>query len=390
MSPPLVLPTYAVVAPGLEEVAAAELTRLGASVEEREAGGLAFRAGPELLADVNVGARTVSRILVRLAEFPVRALGELERRARQVPWERMVAPGTPVRFRVTCRKSRLYHTGAVAQRLAEGLLHRVPGAVLAGGDVVDAEEGGDDAQLFVVRVIHDRCLISADSSGAHLHQRGYRLAVAKAPLRETLAAALLLAAEWDPRAPLLDPFCGSGTIPIEGALLARRIAPGLLGRTYAAERWPELAGSAWEGARARAREAVLPAAPAPILASDRDEGAVAATIANAERAGVAGDVVVAHRPFSALVGPAGSGWLVSNPPYGARIGDATELRDLFARLGQVARNRLGGWRLAILAADSRLVGQTRLPLEERLRTTNGGIPVRLMVGRVPSSVPRGA
>ncbi len=387
---------FAVTAPGLEMLAARELRALGARRVKVEPGGVAFGADAARLLSANLRLRTVSRVIVRLAEFPARAFHELERRARQVPWERVVAPGHAVRMRVTCRKSRLYHSDAVAERLLAAVERRVPGIVAGGretppddtalGDAADddSHEGeGEGEQLIVVRVFRDRVLVSADSSGALLHRRGYRQAVAKAPLRETLAAAVLMGAGWDPTSPLVDPMCGSGTIAIEGALLARRIAPGL-GRAFAMEGWPEVDRAVVATERDRAREEMLPAAPAPIVAADRDEGAVAAARANAERAGVAADVTVVHRPLSATEPPTGTherGWLVTNPPYGARIGERDRLRDLYARLGQVARTRFPGWTVALLSADAALEAQVGLELRERLETRNGGLPVRLVAGR---------
>ena len=382
------VPTYAafaVAAPGLEPLVADELRALGAAAVAPEPGGVAFDASPAQLYAANLRLRTASRVTVRLATFEARAFHELERRAAGVPWERVVAPGGAVAFRVTCRKSRLYHSDAVAERVAGAVVRRIAGAAVVGAGAADEErDDGDDvpAQLVVVRVFHDRVTISADASGALLHRRGWRQAVAKAPLRETLAAAMLLASRWDPRRPLMDPMCGAGTIAIEAALLARRAAPGL-GRGFAFERWPELDAAAWDAERDRAEAEMLDRAPAPIIASDRDAGAVAAARSNAERAGVAGDVEVVQRPLSALEAPAGPGWLVSNPPYGARVGESGPLRDLYARLGQVARARLGGWTVALLTADPRLDAQLRLQLAERFRTSNGGIRVRCTAGVVP-------
>ena len=384
---------FAIAAPGLEPLVADELRALGHGSVAAEAGGVAFAATAAQLYAANLRLRTASRVVVRLAEFGARAFHELERRAARVPWERVVAPGTPVRFRVTCRKSRLYHSDAVAERLASAVARRVAGATIAAGAAGaaadderddDADEGAGEpaaTQQIVVRVFHDRVTVSADSSGALLHRRGYRQAVAKAPLRETLAAAMLLASRWDPRRPLVDPMCGSGTIAIEAALLARRVAPGL-GRDFAFAGWPELDRAAWEAERARAESEVLDAAPAPIVGADRDAGAVRAALANAERAGVAGDVELVQRPLSALEPPPGAGWLVSNPPYGARVGESAPLRDLYARIGQVARTRLPGWTVVLLTADPRLDAQLGLDLEERFRTSNGGIRVRCLAGPV--------
>ncbi|HVE79165.1 MAG TPA: hypothetical protein VNA89_09905 [Gemmatimonadaceae bacterium] len=382
-------PYFAAAAPGLEGITAGELRALGIDGAV-EAGGVAFDGGPDALYRANLQLRTASRVLVRVAEFHARSFFELERHGRRVPWERVVPTGGAVRFRVTCRKSRLYHSDAVAERLmlaaeragAVEAPHR-GSAATAAAPADDADEGGEDAQLFVVRVVHDRCTVSADSSGALLHRRGYRQAVARAPLRETLAAAILLAAEWDPATPLADPLCGAGTIPIEGALLARRIAPGLArGRAgaFAFVGWPELDAARWAEAVAEAERAVLPTARAPIVGSDRDAGAVEAAAANAERAGVAADVVLGQAPLSAAPLPPGGGLLATNPPYGVRVSEGRDLRGLYARLGALARDPAGSWRLAVLSPDRRLDGQLGVPVREVLRTTNGGIGVRLVVG----------
>lgn len=382
------MPTYdafAVAAPGLEPLVAEELRELGLVPGAPEPGGVAFAASAAQLYAANLRLRIASRVTVRLATFEALAFRELQRHAERVAWERVVAPGAAVAVRVTCRKSRLYHSDAVAERVASAVARRVAGVTIAGAaadDGVDDGDGAAPAQLIVVRVFHDRVTVSADASGALLHRRGWRQAVAKAPLRETLAAAMLRASRWDPRRPLVDPMCGAGTIAIEAALLARRVAPGL-GRDFAFAAWPEHDAGAWDAERARAEAEVLDRAPAPIVGSDRDAGAVEAARSNAGRAGVVGDVELVQRPLSALEPPAGTGWLVSNPPYGARVGQSAPLRDLYARIGQLARGRLPGWTVALLTADPRLDAQLALPLDERFRTSNGGIRVRCVVGEAP-------
>ncbi len=388
---------FAVCALGLEELVAGELRSLGtdARVTDEEPGGVAFDATAAALYRANLHLRTASRVLVRIASFHVRALGELERRAMELPWERFMAPGHSVRLRVTCRKSRLYHTGAVAERMANALTKRSGALTDAAttGDAVgvrgereaappdDEDVDDDESQLVVVRIFHDRCTVSIDSSGALLHRRGYRLATAKAPLRETLAAALLLASGWDPRSPLLDPMCGSGTIAIEGALLARRIAPGLR-RSFAFVEWPEFDGALWESVLDAARSRILPVAPAAIQASDRDAGAIEAAVANAERAGVTGDIDFRRRSISAIEPPPGPGWVVTNPPYGARVGERDRLRDLYSQLGKVLREKCPGWTVALLSADARLDSRLGARLAPMLKTRNGGIAVRAAIGVV--------
>ena len=307
---------FAITPPGVEQLTAAELAGLGIAPEGTEPGGVAFTATTRQLYAANLGLRTAGRVVVRLAEFPARAFYELERKAGRVPWGAVLAPGGAARFRVSSRKSRLYHLDGIAQRLA----------AVAGGPAGGTAD--DEAQLFLVRVLRDVVTISADSSGPLLHRRGYRLATAKAPLRETLAAAILLGAGDREDWAFADPFCGAGTLPIEAALLRRRIAPGLL-RSFAFERWPGFDVEAWRALREGARRRILPRAGAPILGSDRDAGAIAAAVANAGRAGVAEDIVFEQRPFSGARPPAATGLLASNPPYGVRVGDRRALRDLY-------------------------------------------------------------
>src|SRR5688572_16506996 len=207
---------FAVAAPGLEPLVAAELTGLGIAGANVVDGGVEFNASQKALFEANLHLRTASRVLVRLARFRALTFAELEKRAKRVPWESVVPRKAQVVLRVTCKKSRLYHSGAVAERLERDLVERL-GAVVGrtkSDDDSATDTPADEAQLIVVRFDHDHCTISADSSGAHQHLRGYRTSVTEAPMRETLAAALLLASGWDRRSPLVDPFCGSGTIPI--------------------------------------------------------------------------------------------------------------------------------------------------------------------------------
>ncbi|MBA3340038.1 MAG: class I SAM-dependent RNA methyltransferase [Geodermatophilaceae bacterium] len=350
-----------------------------------EPGGFAWRGDAELLLRANVALRISSRILVRLAVFEAKSFAELERYARRIDWARIAGAGDALTFRVTCKKSRLYHSDAVAQRVADAAMRTVPGVRAEGGSVPEDAwgESGEESQLVVVRVSRDQVTVSADSSGALLHRRGYRQATAKAPLRETLAAALLAASEWDGASPLVDPLCGSGTIPIEGALMARRLAPGTK-RTFAAERWPGVARGLGDSVRQAAQFESLARAPGAIVGTDRDAGAVQGAISNAERAEVTDDVEWATRSISALALPDGArGWIVSNPPYGVRVGDMSRVRDLWAQLGQVLRARAPGWRVALLSPDPALERQLGLLLVPVATTTNGGIPVRIVCGVVP-------
>lgn len=382
---------YAITTPGLEPLTAAELAAVGASVGAIEPGGVAFDAAPGILYAANLRIRTVSRIVVRMAQFHASSFAELERYARTIPWARWVPADGAIHFRVTSRKSRLYHQEAVAERLERAVVAAISGAravrAPSQADTLDDEAAAlPRVQRFLVRIVDDILTLSVDSSGALLHRRGYRLASAKAPMRETLAAALLLTLEWDGSVPLVDPLAGSGTIPIEAALLARRIPPGWR-RRFAFECWPEFKPSVWEYVRGEAGKDILERAAVSIVAADRDAGAVEACAANAERAGVAGDLSILRAALTntlcdAEVVALAPGLVLTNPPYGVRVGTSGQLRDLYASLGNAMRGSLAHWTLGFVTSDAALAGATGLAVQPALETSTGGL--RIMLHRYPA------
>ena len=381
MALPSPLSCFAATAPGVEAVLAGELEALGIAVVALEPGGVEFGASSPQLALALLWLRTANRVTVRIATFHAHSFGELERHATRIAWEDVLAPGGAVHFRVTSKKSRLYHQDAIAERLERAAVARVDGVRAIRAPSAAEEMEGDvtripPVQRVIVRAMRDEFTLSADAAGALLYLRGWRQAVAKAPLRETMAAAMLIASGWENTVPLIDPFCGSGTIAIEAALISRRSAPGLA-RRFAVEAWPGLPAGLLETTRAAAAAERRPAA-APILGRDRDAGAIRAAMDNAERAGVSADVCFERATISALEPAAPPGWVVTNPPYGARIGDRTALRDLYAVFGRVMRERRPDWGLAMLSADRMLDGQLGIRMEEVMRTVHGGLPVRLL------------
>jgi len=402
------LEIFAATAPGLESIAAGELKTLGIKGRQ-EIGGVTFRGDLAGIYRANLWLRTASRAIVRLARFHASTFYELERRSKKLRWADFLPAIGSVSIRVTCRKSKLYHSDAVAERVMAAIATRVAGKIDLRTENAAEEEGEgkdeerisgnagrnsdagrnaestEDTQLFIVRIVHDVCEISADSSGQLLHRRGYRQEIGKAPLRETLAAAMLLASGWKRGESVLDPMCGSGTIPIEAALMARGIAPGLT-RRFQFMNWPSFDSRLWDQTLEVARDAVNNAGPmqvSRIRGADRDAGAIQAAKRNAERAGVAQDIEFSVQSLSESIAELedladGSGWILTNPPYGVRVGDARELRNLYARLGSVGRFRKD-WRLGILSADPTLAGQVGMQLRSRFETSNGGIPVSFLV-----------
>jgi putative N6-adenine-specific DNA methylase len=367
---------FAVTAPGLEPFTAQELCSLDLEPVP-ESGGATFKGDLSALYAANLHLRTASRVLARLGNFfYATTFPELQKRTSRLPWERFLAPGQPVSLRVTCHKSKLYHSDAVARTVAAGIAERLGRP----SPLQKADEESDDLpQLVVVRLAEDKCTVSVDSSGTLLHKRGYRQAVAKAPLRETLAAAILLASGWDERSPLLDPFCGSGTIPIEAALMALGLPPGL-NRSFAFMNWPDFDKKLWLSILGQSS---VVRGPTPLLlASDRDAGAIQRARENAERAGVADKIQFDCQAVSSIQPPKGPGWVVTNPPYGLRISEGKDLRNLYAQFGNVLRAHCPSWHLAVLSSDPALLGQMKVKLDTSLALVNGGVHVRLARGMV--------
>jgi len=354
---------FVVVAPGLEGVVAEECRALRFAGVRLVPGGVEIEGGLEAGMRACLWLRAATTVRLRLGTLPVRSVADLERGLARLPLRPVLPHEGPVEVHATARRSRLKHTGRIAAAVARAFPR------------VDWKRGTGGLHL---RIEGDRALVSMDLAGERLHVRGWRLEGGPAPLRETLAAGMLGLCGWAGETPLLDPMCGSGTIAIEGALLATRRAPGLH-RRFAFERF-----AAFDVARHRAllgeAEVLALPAPVPLVASDRHPGAVGSATRNAERAGVAGDLEVLRRDLAEAEPPAtaGPGLLLTNPPYGGRL-DARgyDLVELYRVLGRVVRERFAGWQVALLCPDERLAQATGLDLDKGLALTTGGIRVRL-------------
>lgn len=364
------LDAFVVVVPGLEPLALAEVQRLGVRPARAVRGGIECTVTWPQLWSINLRSRVATRVLVRVARFKADGFHSFQTGLKAIDWNEWLPSareaGGGVVVSATCDKeSKLYHSVAVEERAMEALGRPI------------------GEQALQIRVLRDIVTVSLDASGAPLHHRGWRGPAGKAPLRESIAAALVSASEWDMKRPLVDPFCGSGTVAIEAALIARRMAPGRH-RSFAFQQWPSFEAEGWQRLLRGADGDVVEKCP-PIVASDRDAGAIAATLENAERAGVGAQIEVVQRAVSDLQLPARAGWIVSNPPYGHRVGggQGSDLRNLYDRFGAVLRERAAGWHVALLASDDTPVARLKLPLRPTLTTINGGIDVSVQTGVVP-------
>jgi putative N6-adenine-specific DNA methylase len=377
---------FAICLPGLDPFMLQELEQLGpSSYPSEETGGIEFEGSLFDVYRCNLHLRTASRILVRLGSFYAVGFPELRRKAGNLPWEDYLNIEQPIALRVACHTSRLYHQQAVAERMVGAISDRLKRPIRVAKYNEETESDfstnrRNPPQLIFVRLLQDQCTISIDSSGDLLHRRGYRLATAKAPLRETLAAGMILASGWDRVSPLLDPFCGSGTIAIEAAQMAHQIPPGVK-RHFAFMDWPNFDRISWNALLSDALSSHPTTFPR-IIASDRDEGAIRAAHANAERAGVGDCIEFSCRAISAIEPPPGPGWVVTNPPYGLRIKANRDLRNLYAQFGRVLRTKCQGWQVMLLCSSIQLLHQTGLELDKGIPLVNGGIRVRLTKGTI--------
>lgn len=342
------LDIFLVATPGLENALCAEAKALGFADPRPVRGGVDMAGNWPDVWRANLQLRGAGRVLVRIASFRANHLAQLDKRARQVAWGRVLRPDVPIKVEASCRKSKIYHSGAAAQRVERAIAEEL-GALVS-----------EDAEVRVLaRIENDLCTISVDTSGEGLYKRGHKAEVNKAPMRETLAALFLRECGYRGTEPVLDPMCGSGTFVIEAAEIALGLQPGR-SRHFAFEKLATFDAAHWAGMGSDGRKSIS----LTFHGSDRDVGAVRMSIANAERAGVSSITRFIQSPVEALERPDGEpGLVIVNPPYGLRIGDRKKLYPLYGALGQVLRTRFSGWRVGLVTADPTLARATGLPFD---------------------------
>jgi putative N6-adenine-specific DNA methylase len=365
---------FLVVPPGVEDITRLEINKVSPSLYRsiKNSGDLELECNWNELAKLNMVMRTPNRILLRLGSFHTTTFSELVSKARHIEWEKYLNLNSKIQIRTTCRKSKLYHSDAVSQRIHSAIEARLIGKIqLVKGEV--SMDKSHQIQLIIVRLLNDEVTISIDTSGLPLHQRGYRKSSGKAPLRENLAAAMILASNWEPDFPLIDPFCGSGTIPIEAALIAGNNPPGI-NRNYSFEQWPISKELNLIELKKQLETQILPVQK-NIFGSDRNLGAIQASTENCDRSGTSGQIIWSHQAVSAIKPDNSKGWIITNPPYGLRVKSNQDLRNLYAQFGNVIRDNFSGWRVLFLCSDVALAAQTKLNTKTILSFTNGGINV---------------
>lgn len=362
---------------GLEAVLHQELKELRMGRIERQVGGCRFQGGPTEVARANLWLRTANRVLLRVDRFPCPGDAALYEAAREVPWERWLRPEGTLRVQARVQDSALTHGRFVEQRVKDAICDRFVERTGARPSV-----GDEDSDLRIhVHLFRDRATLALDTTGPPLYKRGWRVAQGRAPLPETLAAGVVLLSGWDRRSPLVDPFCGSGTLLVEAALLAAGAAPGL-GRSFGEERWLSSDARAWERARREAQAARRPTPKLQVLGSDLQEERVEDTRANLASAGVDAAVqleVADGRRFEPR--PGWNGQLLTNLPWGVRVSDPGRVLALYEAFGQRLRAGASGYGLALLAGESRQVDALGIP-GERTDLANGNQPCVLLRSRL--------
>lgn len=357
---------FLVASPGLEAALADEARLAGFADAMATKGGVTLKGGLADAQRANLVLRGATRVLLRVAQFRVMHLAQLDKRARKLPWGDWLRPDIPVAVEASCTKSKIYHAGAAAERVSRAITEEL-GAPIR-----------DDAALRVmVRIEDDLATISLDTTGESLHKRGHKEAVNRAPMRETMASLFLRLCDYSGTEPVLDPMCGSGTFVIEAA----EIAAGLLAgrsRSFAFEAMAGFDAAAFEKLKASL-------APAPLshgfrfFGSDRDAGAIGMSRENAERAGVAATTHFTVADVRDLTRPDGPpGLVIVNPPYGTRLGDKRALAGLYRTLGEKLRAEFSGWRVGLVTTDRQLAEATGLSwLKPLPPVLHGGLRVTL-------------
>jgi len=363
MTPDTEFEIFLVATPGLEGPLCAEARGKGFKAKTVP-GGVVLKGGWPEVWRANLEIRGASRVVARIGTFRANHLSLLDKRARQFPWGDVLRRDVPFRVEASCKSSKIYHSGAAAQRIERAIAEEL-GATAS-----------PEAEVCVrARIEKDLCTISVDTSGELLHKRGHKQAVAKAPMRETMASMFLRQCGFDGSQPVYDPMCGSGTFVIEAAEIASGLQPGRA-RRFAFEQLATFDAAAWE----KMRSAQTPLTPAVRFhGSDKDPGAIRMSRANAERAGVASITDFKELTVAEVAAPAGpSGIVIVNPPYGDRVGDKAALRAVYRTLGQTLLARFSGWRVGLITTDASLAAATGLPFTmDAEPVLHGGLRVTL-------------
>ena len=358
---------------GLEQPLVDELNALGAQNVQATDGGVAFQGEFALCYRVNLWSRVASRVLWRVASGAYRNEEDIYKLAIGVDWTRHFELEQTFVINTAAQRCPLQSLNFITLKVKDAICDCFRDA--CGGNRPSVDTRFPDVRIHVF-LDAERVTLYVDTSGEALFKRGYRQSAGEAPLRENLAAGILKLANWKPGIPLLDPMCGSGTFLMEAAMMSFDIAPGL-GRDFGFEKLKNFDTKAWAGIRREAGEGRKPVKKLPIFGSDISSWALTDARKNFSEAGLSEAVTLEQCDVLQARAPAESGILVTNPPYGERIGEAEELAELYPKLGTVLKQRFAGWTAYIFTADPRMQKLMRLKPSRKIPLFNGPLECRL-------------
>lgn len=367
------LTCFTAVPRGAEEVASAELVALGIGGVKIAKGGVAFTCDREGLYRANLWLRTASRVLVQLASFPCGSPEELYAGTYAIDWTRLITPAMTLAVDCSLRDSSMTHSGFVALKTKDAIVDRIRSQC---GSRPSVNTAAPDVRINV-HLLKNVCTVSLDSSGDSLDRRGYRLERNEAPMRETLAATIVALTGWDGSVPLCDPMCGSGTIPIEAALLASRRPPGF-GRSFGFQNWLDFDGRLWDRILREAEGNIRSLTVGLITGYDQDSRTLLLASRNAAAAGFEGQLHFFNAELEKFQPEGDKGVVILNPPYGKRLGEEEELKELYCRIGDIMKQRCRGWTGYVFTGNLELAKYIGLKASRRFVLFNGPIECRLL------------
>jgi putative N6-adenine-specific DNA methylase len=351
---------------GLESEVAYELRKLGYEDQQVEGGRITFRADVQAIARTNLWLRTADRVQLRMGEFPARTFDELYDQVRALPWADILPVDAEFPVDGKSVKSQLSSVpavqGVVKKAIVDALAERYNRKVLP-------ETGA--RYRCQVALLKDVATLTIDTTGDGLHKRGYRPIVAPAPLKETLAAGLILVSRWHPDRPFADPLCGSGTIPLEAAMIGLNRAPGRY-RTFDSERWPLVPPEVWQEARQEADDLLVRDRQLQIVGSDISPEAIKLARFHAEQAGLSEHVRFEVKPVKDFKAEGEYGFIITNPPYGERLGEEKEVEQLYREMGE-AFAKAPTWSAFVLTSFERFEHFYGKPAGKKRKLYNGRI-----------------
>jgi putative N6-adenine-specific DNA methylase len=357
---------------GLESVLRDELITLGAVNPLVTPGGVSFSGSLALCYRTNLESRIASRILWRVAQAPYRSEQDLYQVAVDLPWHEWFLPTQTIKVKVSAQQCPLASLNFATLRIKDAICDRFTASCSRRPTVNTTRPD----ILIVAFLDQETATLYLDTSGDPLFKRGLRRRMSEAPLRENLAAGILRLSGWQPDQVLFDPMCGGATLPIEAAMMAHNVAPGL-GRSFAFEKLQMFDSKLWDNLCNQSRARQRRRAPAPIFACDRSAKAIQAAEANVTAAGLAVTILFKHADFLTIPPPAGTGILIANPPYGQRMGNDREMARFYPLLGNCLKQRYAGWTAYLFTGDLRLPKLIGLSTSRRTPLFNGAIECRL-------------